>query len=134
MLSCHLCRVSICHGISFIVSPLSLMFKCVMYYMQFMLYLSMPIGDTCINCSHMILYFTQVNKVLARSLGVCLEENVMVLMATHQPPPPFFTKLQQVVSCHGGRTCSFGYLNQSQPNTQACAKGCPHGHHFHHPW
>ena len=33
-----------------------------------------------LRCFHMILYFTQVNKVPARSLGMCLGEDVKVHM------------------------------------------------------
>ena len=52
-------------------------------------------------CSYkigLILYFTQVNKALARSLGVCLGEDVMVLVGHTLAGPTIFTKLHHAVA------------------------------------
>ena len=64
-----------------------------------LLCVSTPIRDTCINCFHMmILYFTQVNKVPVRSLGMCLGKDVVVPMGYMPTAPTFFAELQHAVT------------------------------------
>ena len=46
----------------------------------------------------LILYFTQVNKALARSLGMCLGEDVVVLTGYMLAGPTIFTKLHHTVA------------------------------------
>ena len=84
------------------------------------------------NCFCMILYFTQVNKALARSLGVCLGKDVVVLMDYTPAAPTFFAKTT-TCGCHGGHICHFGFPNQSQPVPWGYANGGPYGHHLHQP-
>ena len=46
----------------------------------------------------LILYFTQVNKVPVRSLGICLEEDVVVLMGNMLVSPTFSLNLLNYIT------------------------------------
>ena len=80
----------------------------------------------CFNCNGLI--FTQVNKVLARSLGVCLGEDVVVLAGYTLTSPTFLLIMSH--SCHGG---CINYFCPITICTLAYANGSPHGHHLHRP-
>ena len=95
------------------MSVLWCFFKCVSIYLLKWFYCTV------------ILVFTQVNKAPARSLSMCLGEDVMVLSGCIPASPTIVTKLQYAVATAATPT-HLGFLNQSQPDPM------DHGNHW--PW
>ena len=76
----------------------------------------------------MVSFLLKVNKALARSLSVCLGEDIGVLVGYMLTGPTFLLIISR--GCYGGR---INYFCPITIRTLAHANGSPHGRHLHQP-
>ena len=120
------CRLSCPNFHVMYLSCLVISVKCIRYC-QLLFVCHFVCCYVCVlNCNGLI--FTQVNKAPARSLGVCLGEDVVVLVGYMLAGPTFLLIISH--SCYGGR---INYCCPITIRTLAHANGSPHGRHLHRP-